>query len=63
MLGELRGKGWTLAALADELGVYWTAIYKWQAGETYPRNAKPVLLALRGLTKRRRVPKRHRPKG
>ena len=61
-LRDLRAKGWTLASIAEEMGTHWTAVYKWQAGERYPRNVRPVLVALRALAGRRRVPKRHRSK-
>ena len=61
-LQDLRAKGWTLASIAEEMGTHWTTVYKWQAGERYPRNARPVLAALRALAARRRVPKRHRSK-
>lgn len=31
-IAELQEKGWTLAALADELGVTVNAVEKWKAG-------------------------------
>ncbi len=57
---ELQEKGWTLAALADELGVTVNAIEKWKAGDRYPSNAKAVLTLLDQITLRKRVPKQRR---
>ena len=59
-LGELQEKGWTLAALADELGNHVNTLEKWKAGERYPSNEKSVMLALEGLAKRKRIPKQRR---
>lgn len=59
-IADLRAKGWTLAAIAEELGVAHSAVDKWQAGERYPENVKGVLLILAGMAKRKRVPKRRR---
>jgi lambda repressor-like predicted transcriptional regulator len=59
-LAQLQEKGWTLAALADELGVTVNAVEKWKAGDRYPSNAKLVLTALDGLSKRRHIPKKRR---
>ena len=53
-------RGWTLAALADELGVSGQTVMRWKAGAMYPVNARPVLAALEGLTRRRRIPKKKR---
>ena len=57
---ELIDRGWTLAALADELGVTAQTVMRWKAGSNYPANARPVVMALEGLTKRRSIPKRKR---
>ena len=57
---ELQERGWTLAALADELGVTVNAIEKWKAGARYPSNVKAVLTLLAQLTLRKRVPKQRR---
>lgn len=57
---ELQEKGWTLAALSDELGVTVNAVEKWKAGERYPSNAKAVLKLLDQLAGRKRVPKQRR---
>ncbi len=59
-LAELQEKGWTLAALADELGVTVNAVEKWKAGNRYPSNAKAILMLLEQLTERKRIPKKRR---
>ena len=59
-IGDLQEKGWTLAALAHELGLTVNAVEKWKAGQRYPANAKPVLVMLGQLANRRRIPKRRR---
>ena len=61
-INELQEKGWTLAALADELGVTVNAVEKWKAGNRYPRNAKAVLIVLEQLAERKRIPKKRRYK-
>ena len=58
-LSELQDKGWTLAAIADELGITPDAVVKWKSGIRYPGMPKPVMLALNPLLKRR-VPKQRR---
>ena len=45
-IAELQEKGWTLAALADELEVTPNAVEKWKAGDRNPSNAKAILLLL-----------------
>ena len=57
---ELQEKGWTLAALSDELGVTVNAVEKWKAGDRYPSNAKAVLTLLDQIAKRKRTPKKRR---
>ena len=59
-LAYLQDKGWTLAAMADELAITVNAVEKWKAGDRYPSNAKLVLNALDGLTRRKRIPKQRR---
>ena len=59
-LAELEAKGWTLAALADELDVTPNAVQKWKAGDRYPTNAKTVLAFLTRLATKKRIPKRRR---
>ena len=62
VLGELRAKGWTLAALADELEVHRETVANWHSGRHPPANAKVVILALTSLLRRQRVPKKRRYK-
>ena len=57
---ELQKKGWTLAALADELGVTVNAVEKWKAGDRYPANARPTLALLDQIANRKRIPKQRR---
>ncbi len=59
-INELQEKGWTLAALADELEVTVNAVEKWKAGDRYPSNAKAVLTLLDQLLERKRIPKQRR---
>jgi transcriptional regulator with XRE-family HTH domain len=62
-ISQLQEKGWTLAAIADELGATPNAVEKWKAGERYPRLGKPALDSLDQLLKRKRIPKKRRYKG
>lgn len=59
-IAKLQEKGWTLAALADELGLTVNAIEKWKTGDRYPSNSKPVFKLLDQITKRKRIPKKRR---
>jgi transcriptional regulator with XRE-family HTH domain len=61
-IAELQEKGWTLAAIADELEITVNAVEKWKAGDREPRNAKAVLILLDQLLERKRIPKRKRYK-
>ena len=56
----LRQKGWTLAALADELEVDYDTVARWERGTRSPANAVGVKMALAQLMKRRRIPRRRR---
>ena len=56
----LQGKGWTAAAIADELGVTADALAKWKTGDRYPSNAKGVFAILDGLSQHSPPPKRRR---
>ena len=58
-LSELQDKGWTITALADELGNHVNTLEKWKAGHSQPSNARSVFMALDTLLKRR-VPKQRR---
>jgi transcriptional regulator with XRE-family HTH domain len=60
LIAQLQDNGWTLAALADELGVTVNAVEKWKAGDRYPQLEKPVIDALNRLLKRNRIPKKKR---
>jgi transcriptional regulator with XRE-family HTH domain len=59
-IAELQDKGWTLAAIADEIGVTVNAVEKWKAGDRYPRPDKPILDILDRVAKRKRIPKQRR---
>ena len=62
-IDRVQAKGWTLAALADEMGVSRLTVYRWKLGVVYPRSAVAVVLLLRTLEGRKEAPKRRRPKG
>jgi transcriptional regulator with XRE-family HTH domain len=62
ILAILQEKGWTLAALADELGQTVNTLEKWKAGDRNPANGKSVLTMLEHLETRRRIPKKRRYK-
>lgn len=57
---QLVEKGWTLAAIADELGVTSDTVELWKAGKRNPTNAKGVLLMLNRVLNKRRIPKKKR---
>ena len=57
---ELQEKGWTLAALADELEVTVNAVEKWKAGDREPHQAKSIFMHLGKLSDRKRIPKKKR---
>ena len=59
-LGELKVRGWTLAAIADELGMHWNTVKRWDKGSRSPDHRRPVLLALDVLFRRKRIPKQRR---
>ena len=59
-IAQLQEKGWTLAALADELGITVNAVEKWKTGDRQPSNAKVTLAFLDQLAKRKRIPKKRR---
>jgi transcriptional regulator with XRE-family HTH domain len=59
-LAELRAKGWTWAAIADELGVHQETVRVWRIGRQTPANPRPVLVVLERLLQRRRIPKKRR---
>ena len=57
---QLRSAGWTLAAIADEVGVTRRTADRWYVGDLYPQAAKAVLFMLTRLAKRKRIPKKRR---
>jgi len=59
-IAQLQDKGWTLAALADELDVTPNAVEKWKSGDRSPSNTKAVLTLIDQLAKRKRIPKKRR---
>jgi transcriptional regulator with XRE-family HTH domain len=59
-IAQLQEKGWTLAALADELEVTPNAVEKWKAGDRNPSNLKATQAFLDKLLERKRIPKRRR---
>jgi len=59
-IAQLVDKGWTLAAIADEVGVKSDTVENWRAGRRDPTNAKAVLAMLDRVLKKKRIPKRKR---
>ncbi len=60
MLKELNDKGWTDAAIADELEVSHMTVFRWQKGLRSAQNSRSVLYSLNALLERKRIPKRKR---
>ena len=54
----LRSRGWTYAALADELGVHEKTVSRWATGAHPPRGQATILERLRALTRIRPPPER-----
>jgi hypothetical protein len=59
-IAKLVENGWTLAAIADELGVSSLAVELWNGGKRYPTNAKGVLMMLDKVAEKKRIPKQRR---
>jgi transcriptional regulator with XRE-family HTH domain len=57
---NLLERGWSIAAIADEMGTHRETVSRWKHGHTYPAPARPVVLALEGISRRGWVPKRKR---
>ena len=57
---QLKDRGWTMAAIADELGVSHMTVFRWQKGMRKAENSRSVLHMLDTLMKRKRIPKRRR---
>jgi IS30 family transposase len=60
---NLESKGWTVAAIADAMGVRWQTIYRWKRGANSPASEAAVVLLLSTLEGRKEVPKRRRERG
>lgn len=60
LLTELEAKGWTQAAIADELGTAPDTLRRWKSGTQNIRHTKAIALQLEGLLKRRNIPKKRR---
>jgi hypothetical protein len=60
LLTALRVKGWTIAAIADEVGANYHTVKKWQSGMHTPRNIGAVSRTLQQLLQRRQIPKQRR---
>lgn len=56
----LSAKGWTLAAIADEVGVTSQTIENWNAGKRNASNPKGVLVILEALLRKKQIPKQRR---
>lgn len=59
-ISELENKGWSLAALADELGVTVNTVEKWKAGNTSPANSKATIVLFDEIAKKKLIPKKRR---
>ena len=59
-IAQLVEKGWTLAAIADELGVKPDTVENWRAGRRNPTNAKAILAMLDKVLEKKRIPKKKR---
>ena len=57
-IAQLQQQGWTLAAIAREIGVTVNAVEKWKAGDRQPNNGKATLFFLDQIAKRKRIPKK-----
>lgn len=59
-ISELVERGWTLAAIADELGVTSDTVELWKAGKRKPTNERGILLMLDKVAEKKRIPKKRR---
>ena len=59
-IAQLVESGWTLAAIADELGVKSATVENWRAGHRNATNAKSVLAMLDKVLEKKRIPKKKR---
>lgn len=46
---ELKAQGWTIAAIADGLGLHWNTVANWERGRFQPESPKMVMMALQVL--------------
>jgi hypothetical protein len=58
-LAALKEKGWSLAAIADELQVSWVTAWRWKKGQM-PVHVQLVAGAMDELLKKKRIPKMRR---
>lgn len=59
-ISDLQSKGWTLAAIAEGVGVTTNAVEKWKSGDRYPANAKAIFALLSQLLSSESAPKKQR---
>ena len=59
-LASLKEKGWSWAAIADELGLTVNAVEKWVSGHHKPAKENETLRLLDQLIAKKRIPKRRR---
>ena len=57
---DLKDRGWTMRAIADELAVSHITVYRWQKGMRKAENSRSVVHMLDTLIERKRIPKRKR---
>jgi transcriptional regulator with XRE-family HTH domain len=57
LLAALQERGWTKTAIAKELGVAYTTVYKWEKGIHPPNHPEAVREALENRLKQRIIPK------
>ena len=62
VLARLQSKGWTVAAIADDLGLKRVTVARWKIGVHYPANPSIAKQALKQLDMKKRIPKRKRYK-
>jgi transcriptional regulator with XRE-family HTH domain len=60
LLTQLRAKGWSIAAIADDLKVNYYTIYRWEQGLTSPSNPAPVCRMLAEMLQQEAIPKKRR---
>jgi transcriptional regulator with XRE-family HTH domain len=58
LLRQLRAKGWSDAEIGAALGMSVPTIFRWRAGQMFPRSEGPVNDALRRLLRRQGPPRK-----